>query len=43
MFLTISLPMIETRMRERRPGFLRHAERTSKVIPSFRARSRPRR
>ncbi len=36
MFRFISLPMIETRMRERRPDFEVHARRTSMVIPWFR-------
>lgn len=35
MFWFISLPMIETRMLERRPGFAKHIERTSMVIPWF--------
>jgi steroid 5-alpha reductase family enzyme len=35
MFRFISLPMIEKRMVERRPGFADHAERTSLVIPWF--------
>ena len=35
MFRFISLPMIEKRMVERRPGFADHAQRTSLVIPWF--------
>jgi steroid 5-alpha reductase family enzyme len=35
MFWFISLPMIEDRMLERRPGFAKHIERTSLVIPWF--------
>ena len=33
MFRTVSLPMIETRMRERRPGFADWAARSSLVLP----------
>jgi steroid 5-alpha reductase family enzyme len=33
MFLVVSLPMIETRMRERRPGFSAWAERSSLLLP----------
>ncbi len=33
MFRFASLPMMETRMRERRPGYAAHAARTSLVIP----------
>jgi steroid 5-alpha reductase family enzyme len=35
LFLSVSLPLIEKRMRERRPDFAAHAERTSAVIPWF--------
>jgi steroid 5-alpha reductase family enzyme len=33
MFRFVSLPMIETRMSERRPGFAAHAQRVSMVVP----------
>ena len=33
MFYFISLPLMETRMRESRPGFAAHVQRTSMVIP----------
>jgi len=33
MFLTVSLPMIETRMRERRPGWAEWAARSSRLLP----------
>jgi steroid 5-alpha reductase family enzyme len=35
LFRSVSLPVIEKRMRERRPDFAAHAERTSAVIPWF--------
>jgi steroid 5-alpha reductase family enzyme len=33
MFRFVSLPMIETRMKERRPGYAAWAERSSLVLP----------
>lgn len=33
LFLFVSLPLIETRMRERRPGWVAHASRVSRLIP----------
>jgi steroid 5-alpha reductase family enzyme len=33
LFRFVSLPMIETRMRERRPAYAEWAERSSIVIP----------
>jgi steroid 5-alpha reductase family enzyme len=33
MFRVVSIPMIERRMRERRPGYAEHAERTSMLLP----------
>jgi steroid 5-alpha reductase family enzyme len=33
MFLGVSLPMMEARMRERRPGYAAYAERTSMLLP----------
>lgn len=39
MFHWVSLPMIETRMRERRPAYAAYAERTSRLLPRPPARS----
>ena len=33
MFVFVSLPMIETRMKERRPAYAEYAERSSLVLP----------
>ena len=33
MFRVVSLPMIERRMIERRPGYAEHAKRTSALLP----------
>ncbi len=33
MFYFVSLPMIETRMKERRPGYAAYAARSSLVLP----------
>jgi steroid 5-alpha reductase family enzyme len=35
LFLTVSLPMIETRMRERRPGYAKRVETTPLLLPRF--------
>jgi steroid 5-alpha reductase family enzyme len=40
LFWFVSLPMIEDRMLERRPGFAQHIESTSMVIPWFPAGSK---
>ncbi len=39
LFRVVSLPMIETRMRERRPGWAEHAKRVPMLLPRLRAGS----
>jgi len=41
MFVFVSLPLIETRMRERRPGYAAWAARTPLVVPWPRRKGRP--